>query len=229
MPRPPPLPAAPHRPFRPVPPLVIGLVGGVAAGKSTVAAAFAAHGLRVIDADRIARRVTAGPSVLTELLREFGEGIQCADGSLDRAALAATVFADPARRQRLEAITHPPIRRAILAELAAARAEGASVLLDAPLLLEGGLIAQCQVVVFVAADEATRRQRAAARGWPPGELERREAAQAPLADKLAAADFVIANDGTLDAVRARVDDLLRRLAGPGTSPPQASPPGPAPR
>lgn len=199
-------------PFRPDPPLVVGLLGGIAAGKSTVAAAFAARGLAHVDADAIAREVSGRPQVIAALRREFGAGIVDADGRLDRAALAAVVFGDPDQRLRLEAITHPPIRRAVLSALETARQRGESVLLDAPLLLERGLIDHCDVVVFVQASDARRRERAAARGWAPGELDRREAAQAELGAKRARAHFEIDNDGTLDETREQVDDLLRRLS-----------------
>lgn len=208
-------------PFRPATPLVIGLMGGIAAGKSTVAAAFARRGLRHIDADQHARAATARPEVLAALVAAFGPSIRAADGTLDRPRLAALAFADAAARQRLEAITHPAIRAAILADLAAARAAGQSVLLDAPLLLEGGLIELCDVTVFVQASDATRERRARSRGWPAGELERRQAAQAPLAAKLAAADHVIDNDGTVDATEAQVDALLQRLLAAPRCPPPA--------
>ncbi|MBL9078359.1 MAG: dephospho-CoA kinase [Planctomycetes bacterium] len=207
-------PTAAARPFRPRTPVVIGLLGGVASGKSTVAARFAAHGLRHIDADALARDVAARPAVLAEVAAAFGpEAV--AGGRLDRAALAARVFADPAARQRLEAILHPPIRARILADLAAARADGVSVLLDVPLLLENGLIDQCDVVAFVDVPAAERQRRAAARGWPPGELERREAAQAPLATKRARAQHVLDNGGDLGATDRQVAALLAALeAGP---------------
>ncbi len=198
-------------PFRPTPPVVVGLVGGVAAGKSAVAGCFLSHGLAVVDADAIARETSAEPAVLAELQREFGAGI-VRDGALDRAAMAQRVFADPATRGRLEAILHPRIRARILAELAAARAAGQSVLLDAPLLLEGGLVAWCDHVVFVAAPAAVRAARAAARGWAPGELERREAAQAPLGEKLARAAHTIDNGGSLADTARQVAEYLATLA-----------------
>ncbi|MEQ1632365.1 MAG: dephospho-CoA kinase, partial [Planctomycetota bacterium] len=101
-----------------------------------------------------------------------------------------------------------------LSELARARADGVSVLLDAPLLLERGLIAECDHVVFVATSDAVRAARAAQRGWEPSELARREAAQAPLAEKRARAGFAIDNDGSLDAMRQQVQDLLARFLAP---------------
>lgn len=211
--------AAGEFPFRPDPPLVIGLLGGVAAGKSTAAAAFATRGLRHVDADRIARDVTATPALVARLAQVLGREVVGADGTLDRAAVAQRIFADQAKRRAVEAILHPPIRQAILAELAAARAAGTSVLLDVPLLLENGLIELCDVVVFVAASEASRIQRAQARGWTAAELAARQAAQLPLEQKRARADFCLDNDGPLDAVQRQIDDLLRRLGRPDRRPP----------
>ena len=201
-------------PYRPDPPVVIGILGGVAAGKSAVAAAFAAHGLRHVDADRIAREVTSRPDVVRAVAADLGAEVLGLDGGLDRQKLAAKIFSDPAARARLEAHIHPPVRSAILSELALARADGASVLLDVPLLLERGLIAECDHVVFVATSYAVRAARAAQRGWEPSELARREAAQAPLAEKRARADFEIDNDGSLDAMHLQVQDLLARFSEP---------------
>ena len=200
-------PRAEPRPFRPAGPVVIGLLGGVASGKSTVAGLFAAHGLLHVDADALAREVAAEPAVLAAVAAAFGPEVT-AGGRLDRAALAQRVFADPAARRRLEAILHPPIRTRILERLAAARAAGTSVLLDVPLLLENGLIEHCDVVVFVEVDAAERRRRAAARGWAADELDRREAAQASLAEKRARADHVIDNGGDLAATAHQVAAVL---------------------
>lgn len=202
--------ALPPQPFRPAKPVVIGLLGGIASGKSAVAAAFAAHGLVHIDADREAHAVAADPVVLAELAAALGPDL-VRQGQLDRAAVAALVFRDDAARRQLEAITHPRIRARVLAALDVAKASGASVLLDAPLLLEGGLIAWCDHVGFVHAAEATRLARARSRGWSADELARREAAQAPLAKKRAAATFAIDNDGDLATMQAQVAQTLANL------------------
>ncbi len=210
------MPGAPHEvtgpaePFRPANPVVIGILGGIAAGKSAVADAFASHGLVRIDADQEARAVTQDPVVLAEVAQALGPSAVQA-GQLDRKAVAAIVFADPAARARLEAITHPRIRARILAAMALARQDGASVLLDAPLLLEGGLIAFCDHVVFVHASDGVRTARARRRGWDDAELARREAAQAPLAQKRARAGFVIDNDGDLATMRRAVATMLSTL------------------
>lgn len=198
------------RPFRPPKPVVIGVLGGIAAGKSAVTSAFQAHGLVAIDADREARAVAEDPAVVAAIGAALGTHL-VRDGGLDRAAIAALVFREPAARAKLEAITHPRIRARILAAIASAKASGASVLLDAPLLLEGGLIACCDHVAFVHASDAARATRAASRGWPAGELARREAAQAPLSAKRAAARFVIDNDGDLQTTNEQVARILDEL------------------
>jgi len=208
--------AAPERPgdapraFRPAIPVVIGLVGGIAAGKSTVAGLFAERGLWHVDADRIAREVSADPAVLQQVREELGARF-VADGALDRAALAAEVFREPAIKGRLEAILHPPIRARIRARVAEAKAAGRSALLDVPLLFEGGLFELCDTVVFVAAADDVRRARANARGWADDELQRREQNQLPLDEKRRRAQHVVDNDGELAATRAQVDALLERL------------------
>ena len=204
-------PAAAPRPFRPATPVVIGILGGIAAGKSAVAELFAGHGLRHVDADAIARQVATEPAVVEAIGRSFGPAV-LQDGQLDRAALGRVVFGDPTARQRLEAILHPPILARIQAALAAARQSGDSALLDAPLLLETGLDALCDEIVFVAAAAPTRAARAAARGWPADELARREAAQRPLAAKQARATCTVHNDGPLAATAQQIATWLAELA-----------------
>lgn len=202
----------PASPFRPSPPVVLGLLGGIASGKSTVAGLFARRGLVHLDADAVARAVSEEPAVLAAIRADLGPAAVGSDGRLDRPAVARLVFADPALRRRLEEITHPPVRQRILAALAAARARGDSVLLDVPLLLEGGLIDHCDAAVFVAADRQERLRRAAGRGWDADELDRRERAQAPLADKQARARFTVDNSGALVTTAGQVDAVLAQLA-----------------
>ncbi len=199
------------RPFRPRNPLVIGLLGGVAAGKSAVAGFFARRGICHVDADALARDAAKDPAVLAAVAAAFGPGA-VRDGAMDRQAIGRAVFADPQQRHRLEAILHPPVLARIDALLAAAKARGDSVLLDAPLLLETGLDARCDVLVFVAASADVRAARAATRGWPAHELDRREAAQTPLATKQARADYTVHNDGSLAATEQQVASLLDTLA-----------------
>lgn len=188
-------------------PLVLGLLGGVAAGKSTVAGLLAARGFAVLDADREARQVMADPEIQRAVTARFG-GDLFPGGQLDRAALAAIVFRDPAARAALEAITHPAIRRALEAGLEHALATGHPAVLDVPLLLEGGLIARCDACWFVAASPQTRQARARARGWDDGELARREANQADLDVKRSRCSHTICTDGSLEDVGQQVAAAL---------------------
>ncbi|HEB53524.1 MAG TPA: dephospho-CoA kinase [bacterium] len=199
-------------PFRPEKPLVIGLVGGVAAGKTTVSELFAAHGIRHINADEFAREVARDPEVVAAVAADLGHGF-VRDGALDRPALAARVFADADARRRLEEIVHPRVRARIRAELATARSAGETALLDVPLLFEAGLAADCDTIVFVAADDEVRERRARARGWPPGELQRRERHQLPLHEKRARSQHVIDNGSDLARTRAAVAAVLAELGG----------------
>lgn len=203
-------PAAPP-PRRPARPVVIGLTGGVAAGKSTVAKLFADRGFLHVDADAEARVVSAEPDVLAAVAAAFGPAVT-AGGRLDRAALARIVFADPAARARLEGILHPRIRARIRAALDAALGRGQPVLVDAPLLLETGLVEFCDLTVHVDAGDAVRRARAAARGWGPDELDHRERAQLPVAVKRARAFRTIANDGDLEDTARAVAAVIAEVA-----------------
>lgn len=197
--------------------LLLGVLGGIASGKSEVARLLAGSDGRVLDADQLAHGVLEEPEVRRWLEQRFGSGV-LADGRVDRAALGAAVFSDPAARRALEAQVHPRVRAALLAGVEAARAAGVPrVVLDVPLLLENeaehGLPAQCDALVFVDADAKVRDARAVARrGWASGELERREALQLPLATKRDRADFVIRNEGDLDELRAAVGRVLAALA-----------------
>ena len=210
MPRPENQPSEPARPFAPAAPVVLGLVGGVASGKSTVAGLFAARGVQHIDADAHARAATDDPDVLAEVRVRIGERY-VVENRLDRQAVADLVFADADAKQALEAIVHPVVRARILTELRAAAEQGRSSLLDVPLLFEAGLFEHCDRIVFVAAPEEARTSRAAARGWAPGELARREQNQLPLEEKRQRAHATIDNSGTIGATKEAVDDLLRAL------------------
>lgn len=196
---------------------VIGLLGGVAAGKSTVAACLARAGWLVLDADRLAREVVARPDVLAALEQRFGPTIRGPDGALDRPALAALAFADPGATADLNALVHPAVRAELEARLEAAGAR--PVVLDVPLLLESPLAGRVHTWVFVESPEAAREARARDRDWSPGERARREALQASLAAKRARADVVLENSGTIDDLERQVTALLERL--PTSDPPSA--------
>jgi len=182
---------------------VIGILGGIASGKSAAARLLVGPEGVVIDADRIAGEVLASPEVRAEIEQAFGPDVLQADGAVDRERLAARVFGSTADRARLESLTHPRIRARVRSALEAARAAGvARIALDVPLLLENEaghrLVGECDALVFVDADAGLRDARAvASRGWASGEVARREAAQTPLAQKRARAQAVVRNDGTL--------------------------------
>lgn len=191
--------------------LRIGLTGPIGCGKSTVAGWLAEAGATVVDADVVARAVTApGEPALAAILARFGDEVRLADGSLDRAALGRIVFDAPSRLRELEAIVHPAVRPRLLAAIDTAEQRGAKVIaIEAIRLIEGGLAEICDEVWLIACDEAVQRARLAGRGTDPGDAERRLAAQAGLVDRLRhAATRVIDSSGAPDAVRARVIDAL---------------------
>lgn len=201
------------------PPLVLGLAGGVASGKSAVAALLAGAEGRVLAADALAHEVLDGPEVAARVAERFGPGVLGPDGRPDRAALGALVFEDDAARAALEGWIHPGVRARILAELEDAARQGCPVVvLDVPLLFENdaqhGLVARCDAVLFVESPSAEREARAVAhRGWSPGEVARREAAQLPLAEKRARCTHVVHNGAGLDELEVEVARVLAELRG----------------
>lgn len=190
--------------------LRIGLTGGIASGKSEAARRFAELGVPVLDADAIAHELVApGQPLLDAVLGAFGPSVRLPDGSLDRAALGRLVFADPAERRRLEAITHPAIR----AELAArtARLDAPYVVLMIPLLVETGMTGEVDRVLVIDAPEAEQRRRITARDrHDAAHIARILSAQATRQDRLAAADDVIVNDGEVADLHRAVDALHQR-------------------
>lgn len=200
--------------------VVVGLTGGIASGKSTVARLFGALGVPVVDADAVARDIVApGSEALHEIAAAFGDAV-IVDGALDRAALGARVFADTDARRRLEAITHPRIAAESGRRLALALAGGAPyALYEAALLVENGAYKMFPALVVVTAPEDVQRARIAARdGLDAAQAQARIAAQAPVAAKVAVADWVIENAGDLAALEARVRAvhaaILARFAAP---------------
>ena len=192
--------------------ITVGLTGGIGSGKSTVADLLASYGAVVIDADVLAREAVApGTPGLAAVVREFGPDVLAADRSLDRQRLGALVFADPERRAALNAIVHPYVRRRS-SELAAAAPTGAVVVHVIPLLVENGLTDH-DVIVVVDAPEETQLQRLReGRGMDEADARARIAAQATRAERRAAADVVIDNDGDLDSLRDQVRSLWERLS-----------------
>ena len=197
---------------------VVGLTGGIASGKTAVAREFAALGVHVADADVAARAaVAAGSEGLAEVVAAFGGGVLDASGGLDRAAMRRRIFEDPAAKRALEAIVHPRVRAALQAECAAA--PGPYAIAAIPLLAEGGGRRAYpwldRILVVDAPVEAQRERLVARDGIDAALADRMIAAQAKRAQRLAVADDVLANTGTLEDLAAHVaslDRLYRLLA-----------------
>jgi dephospho-CoA kinase len=191
----------------------IGLIGGVASGKSLVARMLVELGAGLLDADRAGHAVLAEDAEVRQLLRDqWGDSILSTGGVIDRAAVARRVFAEDeagvADRKFLEDLLHPRIRRRLLHLRDAYAAEGKpAVVLDAPLLLEAGWGPQCDRVIMVDAPRERRIERAKTRGWTETEFARREAAQWPADKKRRLADYVIQNSGTEAELRSGVHDF----------------------
>ena len=194
--------------------LRIGLTGGIGSGKSTVSRLLEQRGALVVDADLIAREVVApGTPGLAAISEAFGSGVLAPDGSLDRAALAAVVFADPDARRRLDAIVHPLVR-ARATEIAAAAPADAVVVNDVPLLVETGQAAAYDVVLVVEADSSVRVERLVQRGLAAEDARARMVAQASDEQRRAVADVVLDNSGTPDDLAAQVDAFWTERVAP---------------
>jgi dephospho-CoA kinase len=192
---------------------LIALTGGIASGKSAVAARLAEHGAVVVDADRLAREVVEpGTPALARIAEEFGPGMLTPEGALDRARLGAVVFSDADRRRRLEAITHPAIleRSHELFAAAFAADPDAVVVYDVPLLTSRAAEFERIVVVTAAPEERIRRM-VELRGMTREDAENRIASQVGDDARLAIADDVIDTNGTLDETLAQADALWERL------------------
>lgn len=191
----------------------VGLTGGIGSGKSTVGRLLAERGAVVIDSDRLARDVVApGTPGLSSVVQRFGSEVITLTGELDRRAMAERVFGDAAARADLEAIIHPLVR-ARAAELEVAAGPGALVVHDIPLLVETGQAERFDVVIVVDVpcdvqlDRLTRL-----RGMSPEEAKARIGAQASRTERLAAADIVVDNSGSLEELSAVVDSIWERLS-----------------
>ena len=195
-----------------------GLTGGIGAGKSEVARTWRALGMPVVDADQVSRdQMRPGGSAMTAVVAWFGPGILAADGSVDRSALAAIVFADPAKRQRLEALTHGEVLREVGYRLSVLAQAGCRVaVVEAALILEAGLLEGLDGLVAVIAPEGDRVRRVVARdGMDEPAVRARMAAQVTDDQRRAAATVVLDNDGSLDALRDKartiaIDMVLER-------------------
>jgi dephospho-CoA kinase len=194
--------------------IVVGLTGGIGCGKTTVANLFASRGVAIVDADQVARDVVLPESEgFAAVVQAFGPDVVAPDGTLDRKKLGAVVFADENRRRELNQLLHPRIAAESAARLAAITAEGHGfALYDAALLVENGIHRAMGALIVVTAQPEVQRARVMARdAITRAEVDARIAAQLPLAQKVAAATFVVDNSDGLERLRTRVADLYAEL------------------
>jgi len=190
---------------------IVGIVGGIASGKSLVAAQLERQGAVVVDADKVAHDVLKLDEVKTLARERWGQTIFDNEGQIDRQALGKIVFASgpegPRELKHLESLTHPRIGKLLLERIAQLSEQGgvAAIVLDVPLLFESGWNKICDKTIFVDAERTLRESRAALRGWTPEDFARREAAQESLEAKRTLADVVIDNSGTPQATQHQVD------------------------
>ncbi|MEQ1875022.1 MAG: dephospho-CoA kinase [Bdellovibrionia bacterium] len=192
----------------------IGLTGGIASGKTTVADRLKSRGFHVVDADQLARiAVNPGSPALREIARVFGPDVISKDGSLDRAKMGSRIFQDPDLRLKLEAIIHPEVRRLSLEERKRLEAAGHKLAFyDVPLLYEKQMQKMFDSVVVVATSLVNQKARLSARnGLSGAEVEARLASQWPLGKKIPLADFVIQNDGNLSDLERAIESFLAAL------------------
>jgi dephospho-CoA kinase len=195
---------------------IIGILGGVASGKSTVARQFERLGAGVLDADRTGHEVLRLPHIEAAARRQWGEAVFGPDGRIDRPRLARIVFASgpeaEQKRRCLEQLTHPEIARLIWRQAGTLAAAGAEfVVLDAALLLETGWDHWCEKIVFVEAPREARLARAMARGWNEEDFAAREGVQESLDRKRARADVIIDNSGSSERTQAQVEQFWASL------------------
>jgi dephospho-CoA kinase len=192
---------------------VCGLTGGVGMGKSTAAEFLRARGAQVVDTDELARQlVEPGQPALAEIKKIFGGRIISSKGVLKRDELAQIIFADADARKKLEAILHPRIRERWLAQVETWRGEKCKLaVVVIPLLFETQAEAQFDKIICVACSGANQRQRLSGRGWTPKQIKQRIAAQIPVDQKIARADFVVWTDGDLDAHARQLELIMARF------------------
>jgi dephospho-CoA kinase len=199
--------------------LLVGLTGGLASGKSTVAGMLARRGAVIVDADDLSRQAVApGTPGLARIVESFGRGVLDSNGRLDRQALAAIVFVDDTKRRLLESIVHPEVFRLLGEVVERHRDSDAIVVFDAPLIVETGFDQACDIVVVVSSPPDAQVARVArTRGMSEGDARSRIASQASPSFRESRADVVLKNDGTLEELERHVDalweDLRSRSAG----------------
>lgn len=193
--------------------ILVGLTGGLASGKSTVAAMLARRGAIVVDADELSRRAVAqGTPGLARIVETFGPEVLDADGGLDRSALAEIVFADEQKRRVLESIVHPEVFRLLGRVVDGYRATDAVVVFDAPLIVETGFDRACDFVIVVSSPVDAQIARVArTRGMSEEEARARIASQASPAERESRADVVLANDGSVEDLESRVGPVWEEL------------------
>ena len=190
---------------------VVGLIGAMGSGKSRVAEVFSGHNAKVVSGDRLGHEALLQPAVKDELVGRWGARVLDRNGEIDRRSVAKIVFVDPAERRALEALSFPWIERRIKEEIAAAQTDSkvALVVLDAAIMLEAGWDKYCDRIVYVHAPRPMRLRRLIQeRGWTPAELETRESAQMPLAERVSRANDVVDNSGSLEKTSRQVETLL---------------------
>jgi dephospho-CoA kinase len=191
-----------------------GLTGGVGMGKSTAASFLGTRGAKIVDTDRLAHElVQPGQPALAEIQRTFGSKVIASDGALRRGELANIVFSDSAARNTLEAILHPRIRERWLAQIEQWRKENSSLaVVVIPLLFETQAESYFDKIICVACTDNSRFERLRARGWKAEQIDGRIAAQMPVTEKIARADFVIWTEGDLQNHSRQVDVILDRIS-----------------
>jgi dephospho-CoA kinase len=190
---------------------VIGLLGGIGAGKSAVAAEFAARGGRIISGDALGHAALRQPELREQIVARWGAGLLDASGEIDRKKLGAIVFGDVAERRALEALVFPWIKAEMHRQIEDLQADPAAafVILDAAVMLEAGWDGLCDRLVFIDTPREVRLARIAAqRGWSEREVEAREHAQMPPTEKARRADHVLDNSGSLEQLQFQIDQLL---------------------
>ena len=197
-------------------PIVVGLIGGIASGKSTVARMLQARGALWLDSDSMAHAVLNSPEVLELISGRFGREVVQSDGRADRQKLASLVFGSGQQLAEnlawLQSIIHPRVRLLTEKRIQTEGPGHPLVLIDAPLLLEAGWGPRCQRILFIDTPLERRQQWAVERGWPAEEIKRREAAQMSLEDKRQQATDVINNDGSIADLELQVDRFIEGLS-----------------
>lgn len=191
---------------------VIGLAGGIGAGKSTVAGILVDHGCVVSDSDVLAQQALRVAAIRDQLVGWWGRAVLDGSGQIDRAAVARIIFSRPDERRRLESLVHPWVEAQRRTLFDQAPEAAPALVIDAPLLFEAGVDRLCDAVIFVAGDRETRLARlSASRGWNEAELIKREDLQLPLDEKRAKSHYVIDNNGDLQTLTEQVARALNDI------------------